>query len=497
MCCIARLTDPKHDALRIFDMTKTPVILWLRRDLRLDDHPALAAACASARPVIPVFIRDAGFDRLGAATKWRFGLALEAFGRRLSDLGSQLILRSGPAAAVLDQVIQETGARQVFWSRSYDPAGLPEDIALKAGLKSAGIGAESFDGFLLVEPWRLQTKAGTGFRVFTPFWRALASQDIRRPLAPPTSLAAPEAFPRSEALEDWNLARGMDRGALVVRPNVHVGETEAQLSLERFATERMAGYASGRDHPALLATSGLSENLTYGEISATRIWHRLRLAADLQSASAEPFLRQLAWRDFAWHLYWHAPDLPSKSWNPKWADFAWRQDPEALADWQRGQTGIDLVDAGMRELHVTGRMHNRVRMVVASYLTKHLLIDWREGARFFAEHLVDFDPAANAMGWQWVAGSGPDAAPYFRVFNPERQADKFDPKRAYIDRFLGDTPEAHSFYDAIPKSWKITAASPSKPARLLSEGRERALRAYSAAFPKSPQRAAPNGGLDP
>lgn len=466
--------------------SSSPVLLWLRRDLRLDDHPALCAAVADGAPLIPVFIRDAHFDQLGAAAKWRFGLGLSSFDQKLRAQNSALTLRSGEPLEVLSTLAYETGAKQVIWSRSYDPKTLARDIELKARLEELGLNPKSHEGFLLCEPWSIKTKTGTPFRVYTPFWRNLRSAGVPAPIGAPADLSPPRQFPQSEDLADWHLDKEMNRGAAIVSQHVNVGEDAALARLDHFLHAALSDYRDKRDYPALPATSGLSEHLTYGEISPRRIWHRAMITNEINALTDEHFLKELVWRDFAWHLYWHDPNLPDQSWNPKWQGFPWRHDKAALAAWQRGQTGVALVDAGMRELHVTGKMHNRVRMIAASYLSKHLMIDWREGERFFASHLVDFDPASNAMGWQWVAGSGPDAAPYFRIFNPERQAKLFDPKGLYVDRYLGDGPEAQAFFAAVPKRWNLSANAKSpEMIEPLAKGRNRALETYAAAFPKS------------
>jgi deoxyribodipyrimidine photo-lyase len=462
-----------------------PVLFWFRRDLRLADNPGLAAA-AAAGPVIPVFVLDPETEAIGAAPLWRLGLSLESLGRDLAVAGSRLVLRRGPALETLRSLVAETGAAAVHWSRWLAPEAVARDRAVKAGLRADGIAAESHGGHLLHDPWTVETQAGGPFKVYTPFWRAVAGRDVAEPIAPPR-LAAPDRWPAGDALAAWRLAARMDRGAAVVAGHVVVGETAARDRLDAFLAGPIRDYATLRDRPDHPATSGLSENLTYGEISPAMVWHAARRAEAEGAPGAETFLKELVWREFAWHLAWHTPRLLEANWRPEWDSFPWRGDGPEAERWRRGMTGEPIVDAGMRELYVTGRMHNRVRMLVGSYLTKHMLTHWRVGLDWFAECLVDWDPASNALGWQWVAGSGPDAAPYFRVFNPETQAEKFDPDGGYRRRFLrgwshGEpSPEAEAFFDAVPRSWGLDSDLP-YPRRMidLKGGREAALAAYKA-----------------
>lgn len=464
-------------------------LLWLRRDFRLGDHPALQAAVADGGPVIPVFILDPETEALGAAPKWRLGEALEAFGAALAARGSRLILRRGPALTVLRALLAETGARAVRWSRLCDPATVARDRAVKAALRDEGIEARSHPGHVLFEPWTVETGAGGFFRVYTPFWKAVRDRDPGTPLPAPARIPAPAAWPASDGLADWALGRAMDRGAAVVARHAAVGEAAAEARLARFLDARIGRYRADRDRPDLDATSRLSENLAWGEISARRLWAAGQRAVAEGAAGAEHFLKEVVWRDFAWHLMHHTPQIATANWRSEWDAFPWATDAEspAVLRWKQGRTGEPMVDAGMRELYVTGTMHNRLRMLVASYLTKHLLVHWKIGADWFAETLIDWDPASNAMGWQWTAGSGPDAAPYFRIYNPALQAEKFDPEGRYRHRFLAGFggrpahPDARAFFEAAPRSWGLSPGDP-LPAPLvgLEAGRERALRAYEA-----------------
>lgn len=461
---------------------RRPRIHWFRRDLRLGDNPGLSAA-AEGGPVVPVFVLDRETEAQGAAALWRLGLSVGRLARDLEAAGSRLVLRRGPALETLRALVRETGAGAVHWSRYYTPEAVARDEAVKAGLTAAGVAARSHAGHLLHEPWTVETKAGGPFRVYSPFWRAVAARDVRPPVAPPR-LHAPQVWPASERIEDWDLARRMNRGAAVVGEHVAVGEAAARDRLGAFLDGPVRSYRTDRDRPDLPATSNLSENLTYGEISPAAIWHAGERARAEGAPGAEHFLKELVWRDFAWHLAWHTPHILERNWREGWDAFPWRGKSPDFERWRRGMTGEPIVDAGMREMWVTGRMHNRVRMIVASYLCKHMMTHWKPGADVFADCLVDWDPASNALGWQWVAGSGPDAAPYFRVFNPATQAERFDPDGAYRARFLGrrgETPrgEAAAFFETVPRSWGLDPADDyPEPLVDLKAGREAALAAY-------------------
>lgn len=464
----------------------TPVIYWTRRDFRLSDNPALVAACASGAPVISVFICDEVVEALGAAPKWRLGLGVEAFGARLAGVGSRLILRRGAALETLMALVAETGARAVHWNRLYDPESRTRDEAVKAALKAAGLQAVSHAGHLVHEPWEVQTGTGGFYKVYTPFWKAVRARDVAAPLAMP-KLLAPAQWPASDVLGDWRLGQAMDRGADIVRAHCQIGESASTARLERFMAERVGAYGDTRDRMDIDGTSGLSENLTHGEISARVCWHAGMRAMAEGKAGAETFLKEVIWRDFAYHLIHHTPHITTRNWRPEWDAFGWNTDPTHphVQAWQRGRTGMQAVDAAMREMYVTGRMHNRARMLVASYLTKHLLTHWKIGMEWFAECLVDWDPASNAMGWQWSAGSGPDATPYFRVFNPETQAEKFDPlgryRRAWVAELSSPAPQsAQSYFDAVPRRWamQVRDGYPARPIVDAATGRQRALDAY-------------------
>ncbi|MEM8632191.1 MAG: deoxyribodipyrimidine photo-lyase [Pseudomonadota bacterium] len=463
-----------------------PVIWWVRKDLRLADNPALTAAIADGAPVIPLFIFDEVVERYGAAPKWRFLLGARAFAARLGALGSRLVFRRGAALAVLRDVMAETGARRVIWTRDLDPDAVARDTAVKSALKFAGIEARSVKGNLLFEPWTVATKTGGFYRVYTPFWKAVRDTDVPVPKRAPSTIPAPPDWPASDDPDTWDYARPMDRGAAVVAPHLQLGERAALERLETFIADWVADYVANRDRPAVPGTSLLSQNLAWGEIGPATCWHAGRRALEAGKVGAETFLKELVWREFAYHLIYHTPQIVSGNWRPEWDAFPWGTDASAPAviAWRQGRTGLPFVDAAMREMYVTGTMHNRGRMIVASYLTKHLMTHWQIGKRWFEDCLVDWDPASNAMGWQWSAGSGPDATPYFRIFNPETQLTKFDPDAIYTSAWIAEgqrqpSATALSYFEAIPRSWQLSPSDPyPTPVVSAGEGRQRALAAY-------------------
>jgi len=463
-------------------------ILWLRRDLRLKDHPAWHVALDQHGPVYPVFILDSLIESTyGAAPKWRLEQSLHSLDTTLKKNGSQLILRRGDPLTVLRALINETGALRVIWSRLYDSESMERDANVRLGLQNLGIHVQDVNSSLLFEPWTVATQTGSFYRVYTPFWKAVSSQDVSTPLEIPANLAPPEQWPKSEQLSDWKLSLSMNRGVDIVSRFAKIGEQSAYQRLDYFIETSIHRYKSDRDFPSKYATSGLSENLTYGEISPRVIWMegvKATLTDGINNREALHFLKELVWREFAYHLIYHTPHIVNQNWRPEWDHFPWREDNEDAESWRRGVTGIEMVDAAMREMYVTGTMHNRTRMLVASFLTKHLMTGWKVGEAWFRECLIDWDIAANAMGWQWAAGSGPDAAPYFRIYNPELQAKKFDPDYHYRDRFLAEGrliphQDALSYFEAVPKSWNLSPDQPyPAPIIELGVGRVRAMEAY-------------------
>ncbi|MCW5723838.1 MAG: deoxyribodipyrimidine photo-lyase [Maricaulaceae bacterium] len=419
-----------------------PVIVWFRRDLRLADNPALSEAARAGRPLIAVYVLDdisPGRWRIGAAARWWLHHALESLRADLARFGVPLTLRRGNAAQIIPAVAAQTGAAAVFWNRRYEPWAAQRDAAIKTALKAAGVEARSFNAALLNEPWEVLTGAGEPYRVFTPYWRvARARMAADRPLLAPSRLAAAPETPASDWLEDWALTPKAPDWAAGFGEFWTPGEAGAQARLQAFVNGDLPHYAQGRDHPGLNVTSRLSPHLAFGEIGPRQAFAAAAAAAQVNGADPEKFFSELGWREFSYALLHHFPDLPEKNFQPKFDRFPWREDEAAFRAWTKGRTGYAFVDAGMRQLWATGWMHNRARMVAASFLTKHLLIDWRRGQDWFWDTLVDADLANNAASWQWVAGSGADAAPYFRIFNPAAQAQKYDSNAAYIRRWAPD-----------------------------------------------------------
>jgi deoxyribodipyrimidine photo-lyase len=413
-----------------------PVIVWFRRDLRLADNPALAAAAASGAPVMPVFVLDdetPGAWRAGGASRWWLHHSLAALEKSLAGR-APLVLRRGRAAAVIPALAREIGAGRVVWNRAYEPHAVARDTALKAALQGEGIAAESFNAALLFEPWTVLTGAGTPYKVFTPFWNACRAAPAQpAPMPAPKAVRALDRPPPSEALADWRLVPTAPDWAGGFRDTWRPGEAAAGAALAEFLDRAAAGYDGARDRPDLAATSRLSPHLAFGEIGPRQIWHATRARFDgAGDRGRETFLKELAWREFSYHLLYHWPTLPEAPFRTEFAAFPWRDDAASVAAWRTGRTGYPLVDAGMRQLWRTGWMHNRVRMVAASFLVKHLLAPWQRGAAWFWDTLVDADLASNSASWQWVAGSGADAAPYFRIFNPVAQGERFDPAGDYV-----------------------------------------------------------------
>ncbi|NII10913.1 deoxyribodipyrimidine photo-lyase [Oleiagrimonas sp. C23AA] len=417
-------------------------IVWLRQDLRLADHPALSAAARHHEHVLAVYIHapeEEGDWAPGAATRWWLHHSLEHLNAQLHQRHGALHLRRGPSLQALRGLIEQTGADAVYWNRRYEPAAIERDATIKRALRDDGLHVASFDAALWRTPWQVKTQQGEPYRVFTPFWRNLRSQlgeEAPLPVPQPLHLASADA---GVSLHELDLLPSIDwTGGLAEA--WQPGETGAHEMLDIFADDALNAYASQRDVPARHGTSRLSPHLHFGEITPRQILARLRKVANdgrrKPAPDIEPYLRELGWREFAHHLLFHYPQTTHAPMNARFAEFPWSDDADARQRWQRGRTGIPIVDAGMRELWHTGWMHNRVRMIVASLLTKNLRQHWRQGAEWFWDTLVDADLANNTLGWQWVAGCGADAAPYFRIFNPVTQARKFDPDGAYIRRWV-------------------------------------------------------------
>ena len=445
-----------HRMERATPNLQDPAIIWFRNDLRLQDNAALVAA-SRHRALVPVFIRETTSPArpLGAARRWWLHHSLARLAAALESLGTPLLRMSGNPAELIADLVKATGASAVYWNRRYDPAFQMADAALKASLREDGLMAESFAGHLLHEPGRVRTGSGAHYKVYGPFWRALEPEvESRSPLPTPGSLAPWPSISRltSEPLDSWRLRPVKPDWSGGLAEAWTPGENGAHARLVDFLENRIGGYADRRDIPGVDATSGLSPHLANGEITPAQIFEALKTTGDDASpADQSKFRKEIGWREFAWHLLANEPALPERNHNRKFDRFPWRSDASALAAWQEGLTGYPVVDAGMRQLWQTGWMHNRVRMIVASFLTKHLLIDWRQGEDWFWDTLVDADPASNAASWQWVAGSGADAAPYFRIFNPVLQGENFDPDGSYVRHFVPELASMPAKF--IHKPW--------------------------------------------
>jgi deoxyribodipyrimidine photo-lyase len=471
----------------------SPCIVWFRDDLRLSDHPALHAASSTRAPVICLYVFDEPPNArpLGGAARWWLAQSLRALQKSLGSIGSALVLRKGPAAEIIAALARETQTRAVFWNEIAQAPHQAVAEGVAAALREIGVASRSFPGDLLIAPTEVRTKEGRGLRVFTPFWRRVqASGDPPKPVPAPKTLC-PIPDLASDTIESWRLEPTRPDWAGGLRATWQPGESSAQARLGAFLETGVAGYFAERDRPDREATSGLSPHLRFGEISPRQVWHAARFAVAGRPALAtdiDKLLSELGWREFCRHLLFDVPDLATRNLQAPFDAFPWRHEEAALRAWQRGRTGYPIVDAGMRQLWHTGVMHNRVRMVAASFLVKHLLIDWREGEKWFWDTLVDADPGSNPANWQWVAGSGADAAPYFRVFNPILQGEKFDSEGAYIRRWVPEIARLPA--GLIHRSWSATPLElagagvelgKTYPEPIIDHraGRERALAAYA------------------
>ena len=427
-------------------------VFWTRNDLRIADNPALSAALLSGASVVALYVLDdhtAGKWRLGGASRWWLDGSLRRLAESLRSLNVQLVLRRGLAKEVVPAFMKEAGGAEIFWNRRYGAAERLADQDLKASLRSDGYTVRSFNGSLLTEPQTITTGAGGPYKTYSPFWRT-----VRPKINKSAPLPAPERgqhslsnYP-SDALDAWRLTPQSPNWAAEFPEHWEPGEAGAMKKLDAFLDGCIDGYVDGRDVPGRRATSRLSPHLQFGEISPRQIvWSA---SAQGDGAAVEKFLSELGWREFSYHLLYHFPDFPEKNWRTDFDAFPWREDEFGFAAWTKGQTGYPLVDAGMRELWATGWMHNRVRMIAASFLTKHLLMDWRRGEAWFWDTLLDADIANNSVSWQWVAGSGADAAPYFRIFNPSAQGERFDADGSYVRQWVPELAKLPSRYIHAP-----------------------------------------------
>ncbi|MCL4544288.1 MAG: DNA photolyase family protein [Chloroflexi bacterium] len=471
-------------------------LVLFRRDLRLADNPALSRAGERGGPIIPVFIWEPAEEHPwepGAASRWWLHHSLTALTRRLKAYGSTLIIRRGPSLVTVQDLLGETGADAVFWNRRYEPAAGAHDAELESMLTSRGVHAESTNGTLLIEPWTVKTQTGQPYQVFTQFWKNILSREPPDPPQPGhTALPRPQQWPSSLPLSSLPLLPETDWAA-GLRATWTPGEEGARAHLDRFLNESLTRYSDLKDQVAQSGSSLLSPHLHWGEISVRQIWHAVLatqpgLRSDNRDAQGSAFLRELLWREFAYHILFHFPHTSDSPLRRQYLQFPWQNDQHSLRAWQRGQTGYPIVDAGMRQLWQTGWMHNRCRLIVASFLTKDLLIDWREGARWFWDTLVDADLANNSLNWQWAAGCGADASPYFRIFNPVLQAKKFDFEGSYIRRWVPELARLPSAWihqpwiappDVLQRAGVSIGSTYPAPIVSHSEARARALAALA------------------
>jgi deoxyribodipyrimidine photo-lyase len=468
--------DPNPGFVRIGGMK--PIIVWFRQDLRLSDNPALAFASRSGRPLLCLYILDdetPGDWRPSGAARWWLHHSLASLDKSLRAHGGALILRKGRAESVLDAVLKESGAEAIAWNRCYEPFAIERDERLKAKFSKDGIAVESCNAALLFEPWELENKSAKPFRIFTPFWNALRDKtEPGKPHPVPHGLDFAKGI-TGDDIASWKLLPRNPDWAKTFEWTP--GEVAAHRTLSSFLDE-IENYATARDLPAVDGTSRLSPHLNWGEIGPRQVWHAVRNHKHARSTGAQIFLKELGWREFCAQLLFYNPHLPEKPLDARFAKFPWRRNEKDFRAWTKGQTGIPIVDAGMRQLWQTGWMHNRVRMIAASFLIKHLGIHWKHGEEWFWDTLVDAGLANNAANWQWVAGCGADAAPFFRIFNPVLQGEKFDPKGEYVRRFVPELKGVPDKY--IHRPWDAPAPPAGYPAPIvdLKVGRDHALKFF-------------------
>ena len=470
-------------------MSSQKAILWFRKDLRLQDNAALAEAVRSGASIIPVYIHDetcAGPWKAGAASKWFLNQALESLQKDLSSHGARLVLVQGDALEALSKLIAESGAAAVYWNRCYEAPVRKRDAAIKKGLREQGLKVESFNSSLLNEPHTVFTGSDKPYKVYTPYWKKVKDRTRPEPIEVKLEQAR---FVDCDGFGDSLEALGLlpeKKWYKKFEAVWTVSETAAMDRLERFLGDPVKAYDSDRDLPGEDGTSSLSPYLHWGLIGPRQVMDRLHRRHDLRASGPQVFAKEIYWREFAYNVLYHFPHTPDEPLQEKYADFPWETDPSLLKAWQEGRTGYPIVDAGMRQLYAIGWMHNRVRMIVSSLLVKHLLQDWKAGARWFWDTLVDADLASNTLGWQWSGGCGADAAPYFRIFNPMTQGEKFDPEGDYVRRWVPELQDMPTKYIHAP--WEAPEAVQEKancvigkdyPGPIIDhkKGRERALAA--------------------
>lgn len=463
-------------------------LVWFREDLRLHDNPALSYAAAKGA-VLPVFVLPQG---LGGARRWWLHHSLESLARDLAEQDVSLILRTGQPQQILTDICIESNITEVVYNRVYSPDGIQQGTVVKETLRDKDIGVKSFNGQLLIEPTEILNKQGQPFKVFTPFWRHCLNCIDPAAVQATADLQPAQHKPDSEPLSSWELVPTHPDWSTGLGERWQPGETGAAERWQGFLEDTINNYKSDRDFPELEQTSMLSPHLANGEISPRQVWldtQHAMSSGEVDMGNGQKFLAEIGWREFSRYLLVHFPHIVDQPFNSKFRDFPWQNDDKLLKSWQKGETGYPLVDAGMRELWHTGYMHNRVRMIVASFLTKHCLIHWQHGMDWFWDTLVDADVANNTASWQWVAGSGADASPYFRIFNPTLQSEKFDGQGVYIKRWVPELEQLPAKH--IHQPWLADEETLSQAEVLLGENyplpivdhkeaREQALQAYQA-----------------
>nr|WP_324612787.1 deoxyribodipyrimidine photo-lyase [Henriciella litoralis] len=489
---IVTVHTSSEGAVALAASNKKPVIVWFRNDLRLNDHAALAAAMERGGDIYPVYILEDGANlrARGGASKWWLDKSLKSLRSDISEKGGKLICRCGDARKIIPELVDEIGAGAVYWGRRYGKPEREIDSSIKSALTDDGIEAKSFNTCLLTEPWSYETTSGGYYKVFTPYWKS-----VKATYSAPSPFSTPESFSGAgidgDRIEDWGLHPENPDWSEGFSDLWQPGEAGAKERLSDFLDDGLRSYKTARDRPDISnGTSGLSPHLAHGEISPAQIWRSVtgRINRGLkEDDSAWTFLSEVVWREFSYVLYYHNPDFGWENYNKKFDEMPWRKNKSALEAWQDGQTGYPIVDAGLRQLWHTGWMHNRVRMIVASLLTKHLLIHWRDGETWFWDTLVDADPASNAAGWQWTAGSGADASPYFRIFNPITQGQKFDETGKYVRKWCPELKDLPGKYlhapweapsDVLEKAGVKLGDTYPKPIIKHAEGRQKALDAW-------------------